>query len=133
PTKDSVLIEIEGVSMEPTVISGDILLCQTQNNLDHVLDGSVAIIVTEGELLITRIFIHEDKKYFRIESDNPDDEDKKDIKKSKIIQLLMVLGKVSNVLIPHRELAFKGKLKTLEESVASLSKEVFKISKKLNI
>ncbi len=133
PTKDSILIEIEGVSMQPAVLSGDILVCQTQKNLDYVLDGSIVIIVTDGELLITRIFLHENKKFFRIESDNPDDDDKKEIKKSEIIQLLIVMGKVSNILIPHRELAFKGKLKTLEESIQSLNKEVFKISEKLNI
>lgn len=133
PTKESVLIEVEGSSMQPTVISGDILLCQTQTNLDYVLDGSIVIIVTEGELLITRVHTHEDKRMFKMESDNPEDKDKKEIKKSEIIQLLMVLGKVSNILIPHRELAFKGKLKTLEESIESLSKEVFKISKKLNL
>lgn len=129
PTKDSVLIEIEGDSMRPTIISGDVLICQTQKNLDYVLDGSVAVVVTKGELLTTRLFKHEDDNYFYMKSDNPDEDDKEDIKKSKIIQLLLVLGKVSNVLIPHRELAFKGRLSSLEESVDSLNKQVYKMEK----
>lgn len=131
PTKDSVLIEIVGKSMSPTINEGDILICQIQTNLDHVIDGSTAILVTEEEFLLTRLFTHEDKRYFRMEGDNLDEENKEEIKKSKIIKLLLVLGKVSNALIPHRELAFKGKLKTLEDSLESLSKEVFRISKKV--
>lgn len=131
PTKDSVLIEIEGESMQPTIMPGDVLICQTQTNLEYVLDGSIVVLVTEGELLTTRLFKHEDNNYFKMESDNPDNESKKEIRKSKILQLLLILGKVSTVLVPHRELAFKGKIKTLEESVESLNKEVYKISKML--
>lgn len=132
PTKDSVLIEIEGKSMRPTINEGDVLICQVQRNLDYVLDGSTAIIVTDNEFLLTRVFKDEDDRYFRMEGDNADEQNKNEIKKSKIVKLLLVLGKVSNALIPHRELAFKGKLRSLEESVELLSKEVFKISKKLD-
>lgn len=132
PTKDSVLIEIEGDSMRPTIISGDVLICQTQKNFDYILDGSVAVVVTQGELLTTRLFRHQDSNYFIIQSDNPDKDDKEELKKSKIIQILMVLGKVSNVLIPHRELAFKGRLSSLEESVDSLNKQVYKMEKLLS-
>lgn len=131
PTKDSVLIEIEGKSMQPTINEGDVLICQDQKNLDYVIDGSVAIIVTDNEFLLTRLFKHEDDKYFKMLGDNTEEENKKEIKKFKIIKLLLVLGKVSTALIPHKELAFKGKLKSLEESLESLNKEVFKISKLL--
>jgi transcriptional regulator with XRE-family HTH domain len=131
PTKESVLIEIEGKSMQPTINEGDVLICQHQKNLDYVIDGSVAIIVTNEEFLLTRLFKHEDDKYFKMLGDNTDEDNKKDIKKSRIIKLLLVLGKVSTALIPHKELAFKGKLRSLEESLESLNKEVFKISKLL--
>ncbi|MDT0641399.1 S24/S26 family peptidase [Zunongwangia sp. F363] len=131
PTKDSILIQNEGNSMEPTVMSGDILICQTQRNLDHVLDGSIVILVTEDAILTKRIYKHEDDRYFWTESDNPDESRKKEIKKSDIHQLLMVMGKVSNVLIPHREMAFKGKMQFFEESLESLSREVYLLNKKL--
>lgn len=132
PTKDSMLIEIEGESMQPAIMSGDVLVCQRQKNLEYVLDGSVVILVTQGELLTTRLFRHEDERFFRMESDNPGEDDKKKIKKTAIIKLFMVIGKVSNVLIPHKELAFKGKLKSLEESVNSLNKQVYKLEKFVN-
>lgn len=130
PTEESVLIEIVGDSMQPTIISGDTLICQTQKP-DYVIDGSIAIVVTEGELLTTRLFKHQDNNYFRMESDNPNDESKKEIKKSKILRLLLVIGKVSNAILPHKELAFKGKLKELEDSLESLNKEVYKMNKKI--
>lgn len=133
PTGDSVLIEIEGTSMQPTINEGDILICQTQRNFDYVIDGSTAILVTEKDFVLTRLFKHEDNLYFRIEGDNTDEVSKKEIAKSRILKLLLVLGKVSNALLPHKEMAFKGKLSSLEDSIDLLSKEVFKISEKLNL
>lgn len=131
PTKDSVLIEIKGDSMQPTVMAGDVLLCQTQHNMDYVLDGSIVVLVTKEDLLTTRLFKHEDNDYFWMESDNPDEKGRTAMKKSRIRQVLMVRGKVSNVLIPHNEMAFKGKIKSLEESLDALGKEVYNMSKKL--
>lgn len=131
PTKESVLIEVEGDSMQPTVMSGDILICQTQKNYNYVLDGTIVILVTEGELITTRVFKHEDENYFQLESDNVNIHTKKEIRKSEVNQLLLVLGKVSNVLVPKKEVALKGKIKSMEESLDLLKKEVFKITKKL--
>lgn len=132
PTSDSVLIEIEGTSMQPTINEGDVLICQQQRNFDYVIDGSTAILVTQDEFVLTRLFKHEDNRFFKIEGDNTDEVSKKEISKSKILKLFLVLGKVSNALLPHKEMAFKGKIKSLEESIDSLNKEVFKISKKLD-
>lgn len=132
PTKDSVLIEIEGDSMNPTILSGDVLICQTQHNLDYVVDGSLVVIVTAEDLFTKRIFKHEDLNYFWLESDNPHDVNRQEIKRKDIVQLLMIIGKVSNVLIPHRELAYKGKIKDFEENLDSLNQEIYKIKGKLD-
>lgn len=132
PTKDSILIEVEGNSMQPTVSSGDILICQKQKNFDRVLDGSIAVLVTKEDLVTKRLYRHEDDSYFWIESDNPDVDDRTELKKSNILQLLMVQGKASTVLIPHGEMAFKGKIRGLEETIDSLSREIYNIDKKLN-
>lgn len=131
PTMDSLLVEVEGDSMAPTIMSGEVVICQTQRNPDRVLDGSAAIIVTRNQLLTTRLYRHPDEDYFWMESDNPEYAGKKRISKSEISQLLMVRGKVSNLLIPPREIAYKGKLKSLEESLESLGKEVYQVSKEV--
>ncbi|UJH92063.1 S24/S26 family peptidase [Antarcticibacterium sp. 1MA-6-2] len=132
PTKDSVLIEIEGDSMQPTILSGDVLICQTQHNLSYVVDGSLVVIVTEEDLFTKRIFKHENSDYFWLESDNPGETNKKKIKRSDIKQLLMIIGKVSNILIPHKELAYKGKIKVFQENLDSINQEIFKIKNKLD-
>ncbi len=132
PTKDSMLIEIEGDSMLPAIVSGDVVICQIQKNMDHVIDGSVAILVTRNELMATRLYTHSNEKYFLLKSDNPGENDKKDIKKSEIVQLLMVMGKVSKILVPHRELSFRRRIGDLEDSVESLSKQLFKMEKLLS-
>tara|TARA_B100000378_G_C18025498_1_gene405647 strand:+ start:670 stop:1434 length:765 start_codon:yes stop_codon:yes gene_type:complete len=131
PTKDSVLIEVEGSSMEPTIIGGDILVCQTQHKIDRVLDGSLVVILTKDDLLTRRVYRQEQKDYFLIKTDNPDQEKNEEIKISNILQLFMVIGKVGHVLIPHREMAFKGKLESISKSIEFLNKEVYKINKKL--
>ena len=132
PTADSVLIEIVGESMQPTVMSGDVLVCQLQKNYEHVLDGSVAVAVTDEGLLVKRLQKHSNNNYFWLLGDNPDGTDKKEMKKSRIKQLYMVLGKVSSVLIPRREMAFKGKIQSIEESLNALNKEVYEINRKLD-
>ncbi len=131
PSKESVLIEIEGDSMQPTVMSGDILICQRQKKLDFVLDGSLAIISTKQDLLTKRLYKHENSEYFWMESDNPDEERRKQIRKSNILKLFMVHGKVSTALIPHKELAFKGKIKAMEDAIKALNIEVYDMSKLL--
>lgn len=132
PTKDSILIEVEGNSMQPTVSSGDILICQKQKNFDLVLDGSIAVLVTKDDLVTKRLYKHENENYFWTESDNPDADERTKLKKKDILQLLMVQGKASTVLIPHGEMAFKGKIRGMEETIDSLGREIYNIDKKLN-
>lgn len=92
PTKESILIEIEGDGTQPAITSGDILVCQIQKNLEHVLDGIIAIVITRDKIITTRLFNHEDDNYFYMKKDKPDKEDKKEFKKSEILQLLFVVA-----------------------------------------
>lgn len=130
PTAETVLIEIEGKSMEPTVMGGDILICQRQNHFEHILDGSLAILATNEDFLLKRIRIDSDEDYLWVESDNLEEPNKKKIYKKNILSLYMVKGKVSHILIPRYELAFKGKIQDLEESINFLKQEIYKFSKK---
>ena len=40
PNKNQVLLEVEGESMLPTILPGDILICESQYDIGNVLDGS---------------------------------------------------------------------------------------------
>lgn len=84
PTKESVLFEIEGESMQPTILPGDALVCQTQKKMDYVVEGSVVVVMTKGESFDTRNHKDSDADYFIVEGDNPECESKRRIKKSDI-------------------------------------------------
>lgn len=92
PTKESILIEMEGNGMPPSILSGDILVCQIQKNLEHVLDGIIAIVITRDKIVTTRLFNHEDNNCFYMKKDESDKEGKKAFKKSEILQLLFIIA-----------------------------------------
>jgi len=68
-----------------------------------------------------------------LESDNEHDkvEDQK-INKSDIYQAMVVRGKISSVILPHHQIASKGKIQKMEESIDFLKQELFKMNKKLS-
>lgn len=132
PTIDHRLFEVEGTSMVPTVYPGDIIICQVHHNLDLILDGSIVLVVTRESLLLKRLRHTSQKNTFHFENDNPDDEEGITFEKKDIIEIMMVRGKISNVLTPHHLMDPNGKLQSMEEAIEFLKKELYSINKKLN-
>ncbi|MEP6260825.1 MAG: LexA family transcriptional regulator [Gillisia sp.] len=132
PAVDHMLFEIEGKSMLPTVLPGDIVICQKQKNWDNILDGSLVIVWTTNSLLIKRIRSGDDKDYLKFENDNLDDAEIITFPRNDIKEILMVRGKISNVLVPTLQMSSDGKIKSMEESIEFLKKELYLITKKLN-
>ena len=132
PAVDHMLFEIEGKSMLPTVLPGDIVICQKQKNWDNILDGSLVIVWTANSLLIKRIRSGDDKDYLKFENDNLDDSEIITFPRNDIKEILMVRGKISNVLVPTLQMSSGGKIKSMEESIEFLKKELYLITKKLN-
>lgn len=132
PAVDHMLFEIEGKSMLPTVLPGDIVICQKQKNWDNILDGSLVIVWTTNSLLIKRIRSGDDKDYLKFENDNLDDAEIITFPRNDIKEILMVRGKISNVLVPTLQMSSGGKIKSMEESIEFLKKELYLITKKLN-
>lgn len=126
------LFESEGESMIPTIFPGDVLIAQNQNNWDQILDGSLVLIVTRDSLLIKRLRTSEDRDLFVFENDNIESLEKLSFPKDEIKEIMMVRGKISNVLVPHHHNGENGKIKTMEESIEFLKKELHSITKKLN-
>ncbi|MDT0691551.1 XRE family transcriptional regulator [Salegentibacter sp. F188] len=134
PTQNQKLFEVEGNSMAPTILSGDVVICQTQRKLENVLDGSLVLIITKESILVKRIRLNEDPGSLILENDNVEDDNEREqieIKKQDIRELMMVRGKISGVLVPHHEIASKGKIKALEDALEMLKKEVYKLNKKI--
>lgn len=133
PTADQKLFEVTGESMVPTVLPGDVLICQPHKHIDKVLDGTVAIIVTRKDVLVKRVRLDENPDIIKLENDNHQlGTDINMIEKDEIKQVLIVRGKISSVLVPHHEIASKGKIRAMEDAIEQLKKELFTVSKKLN-
>lgn len=126
------LFEVEGSSMAPTVYPGDIVICQIHHNLDLILDGSMVIVVTNESILLKRLRQTNQPNTFNFENDNPEDEEILTFEKKDIIEVMMVRGKISNVLSPHHLMDSNGKLQSMEEAIEFLKKELYSINKKLN-
>ena len=131
PTLEQSLFEVEGESMSPTLLPRDIVVCQNQK-IEKAMDGAVVLIITKNETTIKRLRLDGNPEYLLVESDNPQDEGVQKVKKADIIQLLLVLGKISSNLVPHHQLVSNGKIKGLEESVDYLKRELFSMNKKLS-
>lgn len=133
PAHEQKLFEVAGDSMSPTLLNGDVIICQIQPNIENVLDGSLLLLVTETGILIKRIRLNSDKEYLFLESDNDNyEEEQSKINKSDIYQAMVIRGKISSVLFPYHQIASKGKIQSMEEAIEFLKKELFKLNKKLS-
>lgn len=132
PTEDHRLFEIEGESMVPTILPADIVICQKQNNWDKILDGSLVLLITKESILAKRYRASKDGEAMVFGNDNPDDDQVLTFKRDEIKEIMMIRGKISNVLVPPHQMASRGKLQGMEESIEFLKRELSSINKKLN-
>ena len=130
-SENQMLFEVEGKSMVPTILPGDILICEVYNNLDNILDGSAVAVVTVDGVMIKRLRKDEDEGYVVLENDNEAEGKPRKLKKQKIKKLMMIRGKISSLLIPHREIEGNGKMRDLEESVDMLKEQLNEMNEKL--
>ncbi|UJH91148.1 helix-turn-helix domain-containing protein [Antarcticibacterium sp. 1MA-6-2] len=131
PSQDHYLFEVEGSSMVPTILPGDIIICQNQPKINSILDGSIVLIITKEALLVKRFRKSNIEDEFFFDNDNPEDSEILRFSRSEIQEIMMVRGKITNVLIPHHQMASSGKIQSLEESIEFLKKELFAVQKKL--
>lgn len=132
PSVDHKLFEVEGTSMTPTVFPGDIVICQAHHNIDLILDGSLVLVITKDSLLVKRLRQTQDSNTLTFTNDNPGDEQEVTFDKNDIIEIMMIRGKISNILAPHHLMDSNGKLQNMEEAIQFLQKELYSMNKKLN-
>lgn len=129
------LFEVEGKSMIPTVLPGDIVICQTHSHLENVLDGSVVVVVTRKNVFIKRLYLDRNPDYFILKSDNPEEGEEpleRKIRKADVNELMLIKGKISNVLTPkHDDLISRSKVRALEDAVELLREELERVNKRL--
>ncbi|MFD2826140.1 XRE family transcriptional regulator [Leeuwenhoekiella polynyae] len=130
PAQGQKLFEVEGDSMMPTLMHGDILITQHTEDLSEILDGSVAVIVTTKSVLTKRIkkdlpnnaiiLISDNSKYESISYDLEN-----------ILEILIVRGKITSSLNVV-DMDANKRVQHLENQVDKLQSDMSKLIEKIN-
>lgn len=67
---DFKIFEVQGSSMEPTLTSGDLMICKRERFQYPFRDGSVYFCVTKNEMLLRRLYFSDEGKTVILQSDN---------------------------------------------------------------
>lgn len=125
--KDQKLFEVEGDSMMPTLMHGDILIAKHLDDLSAVVDGSIIVVITSKAVITKRIKKDLNNNSIILSSDNPK---YKNITYSlkNISEILIVQGKVTRSFnLENDESANK-----LEHSVEHMQRNIDQILEKVN-
>ncbi|MGB5943080.1 MAG: LexA family transcriptional regulator [Leeuwenhoekiella sp.] len=127
------LFEVEGDSMMPTLLHGDILITHPVSDLSEMLDGSVAVIVTKKAVMTKRIKKDLNNNAVILISDNSK-YDSISYSISNIDEILLVRGKITSSLnvvdldANSRVQKLEGQVQKLQVDMTTL---IDKISEKL--
>ncbi|MFI8378220.1 XRE family transcriptional regulator [Leeuwenhoekiella sp. NPDC079379] len=130
PAEGQKLFEVEGDSMMPTLMHGDILITQHADDLTEILDGSVAVIVTPKSVLTKRIkkdlandaviLISDNSKYESISYEL-----------NNILEILVVRGKITSSLNVI-DMDANKRVQHLESQVDKLQSDMSKLIEKIS-
>ena len=126
------LFEVEGDSMVPTIFPKDVVVCQVQENIDNLLNGTLILLITKESVLVKRFDEFDKKGDIIISDDNPEKQQQVlTIPREDIKQIMVVCGKTTTALVPHHHVMSQGKMRMMEESIEFLKKELQKLNEKL--
>lgn len=134
PVEDHRLFEVNTNNLTPTILTGDILVCQNHQKFDEILDGTAVIVVTRKHIHMKRFKRSSEEGYFLLENDKEyQSETGLRIKIEEVRELMIIKGKISSGLVQYHEISGKGKINALEQDLELLKKELFSMNKKLTI
>lgn len=113
--------QVEGDSMQPNLLSGEWVLGKAVDNLDHVTEGKIYVIVTLDSVLVKKIYrIPGNPARIRLISSNPD-YPAFELKVSDLQEIWQVNSKLTFALDANAE---NQLLKELKASMEELKKEL---------
>lgn len=124
------LFEVEGDSMLPTLIHGDILITEEAGDLSEIIDGSIAVVITSKAVIAKRLKKDLNNDSIILSSDNPRFEDVT-YSLENIEQILIVHGKITSSL-NLVEFGNSSTAKNLEKSVQRIERDVSNILSKVD-
>ncbi|WP_416443290.1 XRE family transcriptional regulator [Leeuwenhoekiella sp. A16] len=130
PAHGQKLFEVEGDSMIPTLMHGDILITQKADDLTEILDGSVAVIVTEKSVLTKRIKKDLNNNAIILISDNSKYESIT-YSLNNVIEILIVRGKITSAL-NIIDMDANKRVQHLESQVERLQQDMSKLIEKIS-
>jgi phage repressor protein C with HTH and peptisase S24 domain len=128
--KDQKLFEVEGDSMMPTLMHGDVLITKHLDDLTAVIDGSIIVVITPKAVITKRIKKDLNNNSIILSSDNPKYDDITYSLKN-ISEVLIVQGKVTRSLnvVDFKDDETSNKL---EHSVERIQRDIDQILEKVD-
>ncbi|GAA0870975.1 hypothetical protein GCM10009117_01200 [Gangjinia marincola] len=130
PAEGQMLFEVEGDSMMPTLLNGDILITQENTNLSNILDGSIVVVVTEDAVYTKRLKKDLNNDAVILISDNSK-YDNQTMTVNKIQRILVVRGKITSSLNVV-DLDSNIRVRKLESEVDHLKNRLNEVIKKID-
>lgn len=130
PVDGQKLFEVEGDSMMPTLMHGDILITQHVEDLTDILDGSVVVLVTSKAVLTKRIKKDLNNNALILISDNSKYESIS-YSLDNVEEILVVRGKITSALNVV-DMDANKRVQNLEGQLENLKGEVQKLITKMS-
>lgn len=126
--KNNLLFEIEGDSMSPTLSQNDVVLCEAQDSIDTIAEGSIVVVGTEDGLVAKR-FTRE-QEYCVLKSDNKKYSPIK-IHRAKVQAIMSVKGIITKTFNTPSDFD-NTKLESMEHNLRSLESKLERISQQFS-
>lgn len=128
--KKQKLFEVEGDSMLPTLMHGDILIAEEIDDLSELVDGSLTVVITSKAVVTKRLKKDLNNDSIILSSDNPKFENITYSLKN-VEKILVVQGKITNSL-NLIEFESSRTTKNLEKSVERIERNISDILDKVD-
>jgi len=116
------LFEVSGNSMQPTILSGEIVICEEATDLLKQGNGKLAIIVSNEGLFAKRVYsIPEDENILLLKSDNPAFETFT-MKFDDIKEIWEIKSKITSIF--DQRVNESERIEKLEKDLEELKKEI---------
>ncbi len=125
--KDQKLFEVEGDSMMPTLMHGDIIIAKHLDDLTAIVDGSIIVVITPKSDITKRIKKDLNNNSIILSSDNPKYNSITYSLKN-VTEILIVQGKVTRSF----NLKDDESVNKLEHSVEHMQRDIDQILEKVN-
>jgi len=120
------IFQVDGDSMQPTLQSGDFVICELCEDVNDISNGELAVVVSEEGIFSKRIHINgDDPTYYILKSDNSDYQPFL-IKTVDIMEFWKIKGRITQNMY-QKVMIDEKKISRLEHDVETLKEQLKKL------